>query len=72
MAHMSYWEARGIASVYGFNPLEDWHAMSSGSKDAVLRAADSRNYKAPKNANGSRGRCFAQYIRRVIERGDVD
>ena len=72
MARMSYWEARSIARVFGFDPLEDFHAMSTASKEAVIRAADSVKYRAPKNANGSRGRYFAAYIRRTIERGKWD
>lgn len=70
MARLTYARARSLCSVYGFNPFEDFHAMSTGSKEAVIRAADSVKYKAPKNANGSRGRYFAAYVRRIIERGD--
>lgn len=71
MPRLTYWDARALASSFGFDPREDFHAMSTASKEAVIRAADARNYKAPKNANGSRGRCFADYVRRVIERGSV-
>lgn len=71
MARLDYWQARALASTFGFNPMEDFHAMSTASKEAVIRAADSVKYRAPKNANGSRGRYFAAYVRRVIERGDV-
>jgi|GEM_PF-2639536 len=70
MKRMTYWEARSLSRVFGFNPLEDFHAMSTASKEAVLRAADATKYRAPKNTNGSRGRYFAAYIRRIIERGD--
>mgnify|MGYP006996009411 CR=1 FL=1 len=48
MARLTYWEARALASSFGFDPREDFHA------------------------NGSRGRYFAAYVRRVIERGDSD
>lgn len=60
-------EVRALASVYGFNPFEDWHAMSTASKEAVLKAADSRGYRKGPAANGSRGRMFADYCRRVME-----
>ncbi|MDV2964545.1 hypothetical protein RZ532_01035 [Nitratireductor aquimarinus] len=70
MARLTYASARAICSTFGFNPFEDFHAMSSGSKEAVIRAADSVKYKAPKSRNGSRGRYFAAYVRRIIERGD--
>ena len=69
-SRLTYWEARSLARAFGFDPLEDFHAMSTASKEAVIRAADSRGYRKPKNANGSRGRCFADYVRRVVERGD--
>lgn len=68
---LDYWQARALCSAFGFNPFEDFHAMSTASKEAVLRAADSVKYRQPKNANGSRGRYFAAYVRRVIDRGDV-
>lgn len=72
MARLTYWEARALANSFGFDPREDFHAMSTASKEAVLRAADCVKYRKPKNANGSRGRYFAAYVRRIIERGDVD
>ena len=71
MARLSYWEARALAATFCFDPFEDYHAMSAGSKEGVILAADSVKYRAPKNANGSRGRYFAAYVRRVIERGDI-
>ena len=66
MARMAKEEARAFCSVFGIDPRQDWHTMSSGMKEAVLKAADSRKYKAPKNANGSRGRYFAEYLRRAL------
>lgn len=69
MARMTYHEARALASCFCFDPREDWHRMSTGSKEGVIAAAKSRGYRAPKNANGSTGRYFAEYLRRVIERG---
>lgn len=71
MARLTYWDARSLARTFGFDPMEDFHAMSTASKEAVIRAADSVKYRAPKNANGSRGRYFAAYVRRIVERGDV-
>jgi hypothetical protein len=69
MARLTYWDARALASCFGFDPREDFHTMSSASKDAVLAAADARKYRKPKNANGSRGRYFAAHLKRIIERG---
>lgn len=68
MANMSKAEARAFCSILGIDPNQDWHAMPSAMKDAVLRAADARRYKAPKNANGSRGRYFNEYLRRALSR----
>ena len=68
MARMSADEARALCNVYGINPAVDWHAMPSAMKEAVLRAADARKYQKPKNANGSRGRYFAAYLARAIDK----
>lgn len=68
MARMDKHEARAICSVFGIDPRQDWHAMPSAMKEAVLRAADSRKYRKPKNANGSRGRYFAAYLARILEK----
>ena len=68
MARLTKNEARALCSVFGIDPSHDWHAMSSTMKEAVLRAADAHKYRKPKNANGSRGRYFAKYLRRVIEK----
>ena len=50
----------------------DWHAMPWDQKEAVLAAADHYGYRKPKNANGSRGRCFAAYLSRAIESENDD
>lgn len=71
MARMTHDDARALCSVFGIDPRQDWHAMPSAMKDAVLKAADARNYRKPANANGSRGRYFAEYLRRAIQqKGD--
>lgn len=68
MARMSKDDARALCNVFGINPRLDWHTMPSAMKEAVLRAADERRYKKPKNANGSRGRYFAAYLSRAVEK----
>lgn len=70
MVRMTHDEARAIATVFGFDPREDFHAMSTASKEAVIKAAKARGFKAPKNANGSTGRYFAARVRRALERDD--
>ena len=67
MARMTPDEARALCSVFGIDPAQDWHAMPSAMKDAVLKAADARAYRKPKNANGSRGRYFAAFLARAIQ-----
>ncbi len=71
MKRLDYWQARTLASTFGFNPLEDFHAMFTTNDVRYRFAADSVKYRQPKNANGSRGRYFAAYIRRIIEKGDI-
>lgn len=68
MARMSKDDARALCNAFGIDPRIDWHAMPSAMKEAVLRAADARKYNKPKNANGSRGRYFAAYLARAIEK----
>lgn len=70
MARMNKHDARALCGVFGIDPRQDWHAMPSAMKDAVLRAADARKYQKPKNANGSRGRYFAAYLARAIDKDE--
>ena len=70
MARMSKIDAWALCTSFGIDPRQDWHAMPSAMKDSVLAAADARRYRKPKNANGSRGRYFAEYLRRAIERDE--
>lgn len=70
MPRMTQAEARALCSVFGIDPAQDWHAMPSAMKEAVLKAADSRNYRKPAAANGSRGRYFAAYLARLINQKD--
>lgn len=70
MAHLTKSESRAICSAFGIDPNQDWHQMPSAMKEAVLKAADSRKYRKPKNANGSRGRYFSEYLRRAMERAE--
>lgn len=44
----------------------DFHTLSSDQVDQVLDAADSANYRKPKNANGSRARYFFYAIQRKL------
>lgn len=68
MARLDKHDARALCSVFGIDPRQDWHAMPSAMKEAVISAADSRNYRKPKHANGSRGRYFAAYLARALSK----
>ena len=70
MARLSKIDAWALCTSFGIDPRQDFHVMSSGMKEAVIKAADARGYRKPKNANGSRGRYFAAYLRRAIEKDE--
>ena len=57
--------ARYIADCYGFRINVEFHVLTSSEVDGVLAAADSRGYRKPRTANGSRARYFHQYLRRL-------
>lgn len=70
MARLTPSDARALASQYGFDFRADFHALPSSVVDRVLAAADFRRYRKPKNANGSRGRCFFEYVARTASQKD--
>lgn len=43
---------------------QDFHTLSHDQVDVLLSEADRVKYRKPKNANGSRGRYFYQFISR--------
>lgn len=69
---MTHDDARNLCAQFGIvrHPLPDWHTMDSDQKERVLIAADCWKYRKPRNANGSRGRYFAEYMRRALESGE--
>ncbi|QXN71863.1 hypothetical protein RCMRWORF_93 [Rhodobacter phage RcMrWorf] len=75
---MTHEDARDLCAKFGIvrinafpcqGTIPDWNQMDSEQKERVLNAADWWKYRKPKNANGSRGRYFADYLRRILERG---
>lgn len=42
----------------------DFHALPQLSVDLLLQEADAYGYRAPRNANGSRARCWHAYLTR--------
>ena len=45
----------------------DFHALRSEVVDGLLVCATERGYRKPKNANGSRARCFYEYLVRTAK-----
>lgn len=63
-------EARDIASTYRIPLDRDFHTLDSETVDRVLSAADSRKYRKPQAANGSRARYFHSFLCRAANRDD--
>lgn len=47
---------------------EDFHVLSSSKVSALVDVARKYGYQKPKNANGSRGRYFHDYLQRACKR----
>ena len=58
-----------FAYKQGEEAIDSDVSMTSDQKERIIAAADAWKYRKPKNANGSRGRHFAAYLRRTLERG---
>jgi len=72
MARLSYYDARALSNVYCIPPSRDFHSLNSHHVQNILDAANARNYRKPKNANGSRARYFYEYLQRVLAKGEPD
>ena len=61
-------EASEILWDCGFKRMHqpDFHELPSWQVDALLKHAGKRNYRAPKEANGSRARYFFAYLQRRL------
>lgn len=46
----------------------NFHALPSGTVQALLEHADQRGYRKPRNANGARGRYWHDYLQRAANR----
>lgn len=47
----------------------DFHALSSAQTGRLLEWAKAYGYREPKNANGSRARCFFYMLQRFANKG---
>jgi hypothetical protein len=61
-------QARQILFRCGADTGEDFAALPSRTVQQLLEWADVCRYRAPKNANGSRGRYFFAYLQRLANR----
>lgn len=63
-------DARDILRACGVPFGADYHTLRSETVDALLAAADRCRYRTPRNANGSRARCWHDYLQRRARRED--
>lgn len=49
---------------YGIDIKADFHTLTSSQVEIVLECAKQDGYKPPKNANGSRARCYFAALQR--------
>lgn len=66
-SRLDVWAAREILSRLRLDPNSppDFHTLRASQVEEVLNEADYRRYRKPKNAPGSRGRMFYQYVTRT-------
>ena len=67
MAHLTKEDARAICNVYCIPIDRDFHALNSQHVQNVIDAANARNYRQPRGANGSRARYFHAYLQRLVK-----
>ena len=53
-----------IMNQFGIPAGEDFDTLRSTMVEKILEAANASNYRAPRNANGSRARYFYAYLNR--------
>ena len=76
MARLSAADARDVlgrvTTAAQEDATRDFHALSSGAVEALIAEADRHGYRKPRNANGSRARCFHAYLTRLARREAPD
>jgi hypothetical protein len=66
---LSRFEARDILSRCVERDMwADFHTLRTHEVEALIREANARGYRKPKDAPGSRGRMFHQYVMRRAAR----
>jgi hypothetical protein len=66
--HMTKYDAAELLRRAGVTPGADFCTLRSDQVCALLAEADLVKYRKPKNANGSRGRYFHEFLQRVARR----
>lgn len=61
-------DARELARNYGIPLNRDFHSLNTDTVESIIAAADSVNYRKPRNANGSRARYFHARLVRLASR----
>ena len=59
-------EAMRICAQFNIPKGDNFHVFNSDIVARIIEAADSRKYRAPKNANGSRARYFYAMLTRAL------
>lgn len=65
---LNYSEARSILARLDLDQMPDFHALPARKVDEILQFANAHKYRAPRKANGSRGRYFYAYLCRRATR----
>lgn len=66
MIEMLSLDFRGVPAIDIKNG--DFHALTSAQVERLTERADDYGYRAPKNASGSRARCFFYMLQRHANR----
>lgn len=70
---MTRQEAREILARCGIDAAAmNFYTLRSTQVAALLRVADLHRYRAPRNANGSRGRYFHAFLQRSANRNEKE
>lgn len=63
-------EALEIFGRLGIEPDSDFHTLPSRMVEDLIWEADKANYRKPRNASGSRARCFHERLSRLARDRD--
>ena len=67
---IEYTDAKNILQRCNALKTTDYHVLPMFSQILLAEEAKAYKYRKPKNANGSLGRYFFEYLRRIIDRAE--